>query len=228
MKSDDYKKLTAEVRAALASAGAEAHRLHHEEVGAGHLLLGLRAQPGRVSEVLRESGVVSLQRAREALLHIAPSAAHTAAARRMAPELLSVLDKAVAEQPEISASALCRALLSVENTATRLLNVLDVDRALVSSELRAQHRSAEGSREPATPLDERVQNAVENAEILATHVGRVVDDGDVAVMLVEQPGSSLARALLSLGITRELLEEALADTRPPPSTSSGSEATVGR
>jgi hypothetical protein len=76
------------------------------------------------------------------------------------------------------------------------------------------------TRVPTTPelemasFDDRVQRAVEHAELLAIRVGRCVDDGDVVVALIEQPGSAAAQALAQLGATRELVEEALADTRP--------------
>jgi ATP-dependent Clp protease ATP-binding subunit ClpA len=63
-------------------------------------------------------------------------------------------------------------------------------------------------------FDDRVQQAVEYAELLALRVGRAVDDGDILVARIKQPRSAAARALAQLGATRELIEEALADTRP--------------
>jgi ATP-dependent Clp protease ATP-binding subunit ClpA len=217
MESADYRKLTDDARGAVAAAIAEATRLGHDEVVAAHLLLGLRtAGSERVVGLLRASGMASVQQARQALHSFdLPRQMTAAASRSLAAELLRVLKAATAQQTEVSASDLCAALLSVENTATELLDVLAVDRVLVMARLGAETESQEG-RPRMTTIEDRLQQAVERAELLATDVGRTMDDGDVVVALIDQPGSDAGRALANLGVTRELLEEALADTRPPP------------
>ena len=169
----------------------------------------------RVVGVLRASGMASVQQARQALHSLDIPRQMTATAQGLAAELLRVLKAATEQQTDVSASDLCAALLSVENTATELLDVLAVDRVLVMARLGAETESQEG-RPRMTTVEDRLQQAVERAELLATDVGRTMDDGDVVVALIDQPGSDAGRALANLGVTRELLEEALADTRPPP------------
>lgn len=215
MKPGDFRKLTAEARTALAAANEEAIRLEHQDVSAAHVLLGLRAQSGHVAEALSAAGLVSLQGGRDALSHLALEPARTRATHGMAPELLRALDTAAKNRVEVSTSTLCDALLSVDTTATQLLSILGVDPALVSSHLQKEQPDASETATTDSALGDHIQRAVERAELLATRVGRVVDDGDVAVVLLDVPSSTLARALGRLGITRELLEEALADVRPP-------------
>lgn len=215
MKPEDYRKLTAEARNALVCANQEALRRGHQEVNAADLLLGLRAtQPGRVAEILRLSGMVSLQQARDARAYPPSLPANRAIENRLSSELLRALDTASRDQDEVSASALCEALLSADNTATELLAILGVDRSRLLARLRSESNPQHALEQQVSSLEERVRLAVERAGLLATSVGRIADDGDVAVTLFDEPGSSLARALRHLGITRELLEEALADTRP--------------
>jgi hypothetical protein len=122
-----------------------------------------------------------------------------------------VLETATSEHDEVPATVLCAAVLSCDNTATEVMGVLGVDRM---HESRAAPRTC-GLSSPSftfTQTREHVQ-AVEHAELLATRVGRAPDEGDVAVSLLDDPDSPLARALAHLGIDRERLEEALADTR---------------
>jgi ATP-dependent Clp protease ATP-binding subunit ClpA len=213
MNPADYAKLTAEARGVLASADAEATRLAHQDVCAAHVLLGLCThESGRVAEVLQAAGIVSVQRARDALATLALPHS-TSTAHGIAPELLRALGAAAEDQASVSPSELCVALLTAENTATELLGVLDVDRAAVMARMRVADATV-NLREQTGSLEDHVRRAVERAERLATRVGRPADDGDVAVALLDEPDSAAARALALLGITRELLEEALADTRP--------------
>lgn len=215
MRSADYTKLTAKARSALVHAHEEARLLGHKEIGACHLLLGLLTTPdSRVAQVLRESGM-GLQPAREALTGFAPRSSQSASSLDWAPELLVVLDTATSEHDEVPATVLCTAVLSCDNTATDVMDVLGMDRMVVLARLREREEAgAQTARARNAPtLVCRVQQAVERAELLATSVGRAPDEGDVAVALLDDPDSPLARALAHLGIDRERLEEALADTR---------------
>ncbi len=213
MRSADYTKLTAEARTALVGAHEEARLLGHQEIGACHVLLGLVATPdSRVAQVLRESGM-GLQSAREALTELAPRSSQSASSLDWAPELLVVLETATSEHDEVPATVLCAAVLSCDNTATDVMDILGMDRMVVLARLREGAGAQAARARNAPTLVCCVQQAIERAELLATSVGRAPDEGDVAVALLDDPDSPLARALAHLGIDRERLEEALADTR---------------
>ena len=213
MQPADYNTLTAQARSALVNGQDEARLLGHQEIGAGHLLLGLLATwDSRVAEVLRESGM-GLQSAREALRELVPRISQPTSSLGLAPELLVVLEAATSEHDEVTATVLCRALLSADNTATHAIDVLGVDRVAVLARLREGAGAQVSRARNGSSLVDRVQRAVERAELLARDVGRPPDEGDVAVALLDDPDSPLARALAQLGVDRERLEEALADTR---------------
>jgi ATP-dependent Clp protease ATP-binding subunit ClpA len=158
---------------------------------------------------------MGLQSAREALAESVTHSSPSASSLDWAPELLVVLETATSEHDEVPATVLCAAVLSCDNTATEVMGVLGVDRMDVLARLReGEGGGAQTARARSGPrLVRCVQQAVERAELLATRVGRAPDEGDVAVSLLDDPDSPLARALAHLGVDRERLEEALADTR---------------
>lgn len=209
----DYSKFTASSRNAVVNASDAARVLGHMEIGAGHLLLGLLATPqSHIAEILGESGI-GVQSVREALRDLIPRTSEPISSLRLAPELLLVLEAAATEHDEVAATVLCHRLLSDSNTATDVMEAVGVERTAVlarlyeGAEVRARTRRHDGT------LEDRVQRAVERAELLAMRVGRAADEGDVAVTLLDDPDSSLTRALAHLDVYREGLEEALADTR---------------
>lgn len=216
----DYRRLSDAARGVVLNAIEQARALHHHEVAAAHLLLALRAgTDDRVVVALQNAGMRSLEQAREALAARLPRA-ELAGDLPVASEVRAVLSAATKGRDDVAPAALCEALLATDNTATRLLEVLGVDRAMVRAGLcgtgigdAVSHGLSDQS------LARQVQRALEHAERLATGVGRVADDGDLAVALISERGSPLGEALAVLGITREQLEEALADTRPRASRS---------
>ncbi len=102
----------------------------------------------------------------------------------------------------------------ISHQLVRLMREDDVGLAVAGRPVTNATRAQRTPELEMAAFDDRVQQAVEHAELLAMRVGRAVDDGDIVVALIEQPRSAAARALAQLGATRELIEEALADTRP--------------
>lgn len=214
MMPDDYSKLTEEARCALADAHGEARLLGHAEIGAGHVLLGLVARDGSVGRVLRDCGV-SLRAARQALKRLVAPNPQSTDSLESAAELRVVLE-AASRRDEVSTHVLCEALLSTDNTAARTMDLLGVDRMRVLARLTDYPGLQTVDAPDGRSLSGRLGDAVERAEILAAGVGRTADEGDVTVALLEDANSPLTRALAHLGVYRERLEEALADTRPRP------------
>jgi ATP-dependent Clp protease ATP-binding subunit ClpA len=217
MSGDLFKNLDGGAREAIVLAQREAQALNHAELGAGHVLLGLLVTNNSGSaRALRDAGV-TIESLRTALSALSLREHDTGAPGGLADEFTFVLASVVGEAPT-TPDALCAALLAEENSATVALRSLAVDARVI---LESLNRTPSGGREPSrASLRSRLEQGFEQAEVAAARVDRVADEGDVAVALLSDRDSPLARALEQLGIYREQLEEALADARGP-SQSSG-------
>lgn len=216
MRQADYQKLTPESRFALATAQDEARLLGHQEIGAGHLLLGLlTTRDSRAARALRDSGI-GLAAVRTVLKGRIPLASKSRTSLGLTADLLSVLELSTAGRDEVTTSGLCCALLSADNAATAVMDALDVDRQTVLARLVDDARVRSQGQRQGSSLVETIKRAIEDAELVAARVDREPDEADVAVALLGDPNSPLGRALAHLGIYREQLEEALADIRRAP------------